>query len=198
MKTLFTTVALTAGLLVAAAGSANALTQADCEARARAATDAAYPLGKGVVTGGVIGALGGLAVGAATGGNAGKAAGTGALIGGGVGTVAYQTKRQNYYQSILADCLRGVTTVSAPPPPPQPGAVFPPPTPQATQYSVSALNVRVCPQVSGACPPIGALANGVGASVESCTTPASSPSGWCYIGIVQGWGWASKSYLSFY
>jgi hypothetical protein len=103
---------------------------------------------------------------------------------------------KKWYDAYMASCVGGVPQpqpIYAPVP--QPGSVFPPPGPQAVVYQ--SLNVRVCPQASGACPPIGSIPAGSAVPVNSCTTPAYTNQGWCQVGIPAGWGWASKSYLNF-
>ncbi len=117
MRILLTTAALASALVVAVAGPASARTPAECQVIAQQQTDAAYPPGKGLVTGGVLGLGLGAAIGAATGGNVGSAAGTGAAIGAAGGVTVYQTQRSNYFNSVYQNCL--LTGGTPPPPPPQ-------------------------------------------------------------------------------
>ncbi|MEX0853808.1 MAG: SH3 domain-containing protein [Bauldia sp.] len=181
MKTLLTTMALAGGLFLAVAGTASAGTPAQCQAYAQAQTDATYPLGVGVLKGGLLGALGGAAVGAATGGNVGQAAGIGAVAGGGIGTVAYQNKRQNYFNSVYAQCIG-----SGPPPPP-PTPIYAPAGPyNGTVYQT--LNVRTGGGTQY--PVVFVLQPGMVFQVLGCGA------GWCSINVSgYGGGFASQTYI---
>lgn len=183
MKTLFTTLAV-AGALMLAAGSANAATQAQCQAYAQQQAQMMTNQGGAAVTGGVIGAIAGGLIG----GN-NNAAVPGAIIGGVggamVGGAASQAKFNQIYQQAYWQCMNGGGG-PVPMPAPQP-IVGPAPGPQAGVYQ--ALNVRSCASTS--CAVIGVIQPGSIVSVSSC-----SPS-WCQVGIPQGWGWASRKYLYF-
>lgn len=192
MKTLFTTIAVAGGLMLAAGGTASAATWAQCDLQARQYANAyASPVG-GVAVGAGIGALLGAGVAAATGGNVGTGAGIGAGVGAVGGGVTQSAKWKQLYDQYMASCLGGV-----PQPQPQPiyqpqPATFPPPGPQAGVYQ--ALNVRACASTS--CAVIGVIQPGSVVPVNSCTSPTPG-AGWCQVGIPQGWGFASKKYLYF-
>ena len=190
MKTLFTTMALASGLVMAVAGTASAGTPAQCDAYARAQTDAVYPLGRGTLTGGALGALGGLGVGALTGSrNLGKSAGVGALVGGGIGTVAYQNKRTQYFNMVYADCLRA----GAPPPPPPPIQPIYAPVPPYIGTVYQTLNVRT--GGSTAYPVLFVLQPYEQFQVVDCGVAIGFP-GWCWVSRSNGQtGYASQSYL---
>jgi hypothetical protein len=197
MKILYTTIAaLGATLMLAAPAAAKTWAECDYEAKVYAVNNT--NVGGATVGSAIAGGLIGLGISSITGNvnTAGNIA-AGAAIGGVGGYLASNAKQKALYDSYMASCW------GQPPQPqpiyapvPQPGSVFPPPGPQAVVYQ--SLNVRVCPQASGACPPIGSIPAGSAVPVNSCTTPNYVlNSGWCQVGIPAGWGWASKSYLNF-
>jgi len=195
MKILYTAIAaLGATLMLAAPAAAKTWAQCDYEAKVYAVNNT--NTGGATVGGALAGGLIGLGISSITGNvnTAGNVA-LGAGIGGVGGFLASNAKQKALYDSFMASCLGGVQPQPIYAPVPQPGSVFPPPGPQAVVYLV--LNVRVCPQASGACPPMGSIPAGSAVPVNSCTTPAYTPQGWCQVGIPAGWGWASKSYLNF-
>jgi hypothetical protein len=190
MKTLFTTIAVAGGLMVAAGTSASAATWAQCDYQARQyANSYATPVG-GVAAGAVGGAILGAFVAGVTGGNVGTGAGIGAGVGAVGGGVTQSAKWKQYYDQYMASCL-GPAVQPQPIAAPQP-ATFPPPGPQAGVYQ--RLNVRACASTS--CAVIGTIQPGSVVPVNACTSPAPG-SGWCQVGIPAGWGFASKKYLYF-
>ena len=194
MKILYTTIAaLGATLMLAAPAAAKTWAECDYEAKVYAVNNT--NTGGATVGGALAGGLLGLGLSSITGNvnTAGNVA-LGAGIGGVAGFVGSNAKQKQLYDSYMASCL-GQPAQPVYAPVPQPGSVFPPPGPQAVVYQ--SLNVRVCPQASGACPPIGSIPAGSAVPVNSCTTPAYTNQGWCQVGIPAGWGWASKSYLNF-
>ena len=197
MKTLFTTAAAAIGATMLLASPAAAKTWAQCDAEAKQwAVQQANPAGS-AVAGGVVGGLLGLGISSITGNtNTAGAIALGAGAGAVTGFIAGNATHQKFYNQYMASCTGGVVQ----PQPivmPQPSA-FPPPSGQAGQYKVNSLNVRVCPQANNNCPSMGSIPYGGVVAVQSCNTPAPNPSGWCYVAAPQGWGWASKSYLTFY
>jgi hypothetical protein len=196
MKILYTAIAALGATLMLTAPAA-AKTWAQCNQEAQYYAVQQTNPGGATVGGGLLGALTGLGISSVTGNtNTAGAVALGAGIGAVTGFVASNAKQKALYDSFMASCLgAGVQPQPVYAPVPQPGSVFPPPGPQAVVYLV--LNVRVCPQASGACPPMGSIPAGSAVPVNSCTTPAYTPQGWCQVGIPAGWGWASKSYLNF-
>lgn len=197
MKTLFTTAAAAIGATMLLASPAAAGKWEDCDYAAKVYAVNNTNVGGATVGSAVVGGLLGLGISSITGNvnTAGNVA-IGAGIGGVAGFVASNAKQKALYDSYMASCMGG----SVQPQPivmPQPSA-FPPPSGQAGQYKVNSLNVRVCPQANANCPSMGSIPYGGVVAVQSCNTPAPNPSGWCYVGAPQGWGWASKSYLTFY
>jgi hypothetical protein len=190
MKTLFTTIAVAGGLMLAAAGTASAATWAQCDLQARQyANSYATPAG-GVVAGAVAGGLLGGLISGATGGNVGTGVGIGAGVGAVGGGLTQGAKWKQLYDQYMASCL-GAAPQPQPIYQPQP-ATFPPPGPQAGVYQ--ALNVRACASTS--CAVIGVIQPGSVVPVNACTSPAPG-AGWCQVGIPAGWGFASKKYLYF-
>jgi Bacterial SH3 domain len=185
MRILLTTAALASALVVAVAGTASALTPAECQVYAQQQAELAYPAGKGLVTGGVLGLGLGAAVGAATGGNVGKAAGTGAAIGAGVGVASYQTQKENYRLSVLQNCL---ASSGPPPPPPQP-VNYPPGAFSATVY----INLNVRQGGGTGFPVLFSLLPGEHFTAQCSNSPYP---GWCYITRSNGQtGYASQKYI---
>ncbi len=190
MKTLFTTVALTGGLLVAVAGAANAATYAQCQVYAQQQADIAYPPLRGAATGGLLGALGGAGIAAATGGNVGKGAAAGGVIGGGTGIVLYQNKKQAYLNQVLQSCL--ASGVPAQPVyAPQPPAYIPPPPPYLARITGSGLNVRNAPSTSGTAVLFTLHATDL-FQILQCEQPTNA--GWCWIDFNGANGWVARSY----
>jgi hypothetical protein len=186
MRILLTTAALASALVVAVAGPASAGTPAECQVIAQQQTDAAYPPGKGLVTGGVLGLGLGAAVGVATGGNVGKAAGTGAAIGAAGGVGVYQTQRSNYFNSVYQNCL---LSGSAPPPPPPQQVSYPPGAFSAAVY----VNLNVRQGGGTGFPVLFSLLPGEHFTAQCSNSPYP---GWCYITRSNGQtGYASQKYI---
>ena len=191
MKILYTAIAaLGATLLLAAPAAAKTWAECDYEAKVYAVNNT--NTGGATVGGALAGGLIGLGISSITGNvnTAGNVA-LGAGIGGVAGFVGSNAKQKALYDSYMASCVGGVPQpqpVYAPQP-----STYPPPGPQAGVYQT--LNVRACASTS--CAVIGVINPGSGVPVNSCTSPAYTNTGWCQVGIPQGWGFASKKYLYF-
>ena len=186
MKTLFTTMALASGLIVAA-GTAHAASAYECQQFAQAQMEAAYPTGGGAAAGAIGGGiLGGLIAGA-TGGNVGTGVGVGAVGGLVVGSASWQAKRKQVFDSAYWSCMN-----SGPPAPPPAQPVYAPVPPyMGTVYQ--GLNVRS--GGSTAYPVLFVLQPGEVFQVVDCGASIGFP-GWCYIQRSNGQaGYASRSYL---
>ncbi len=189
MKPLLTSVALAGGLLLAAAGAASAMTPAQCQVYAQQQADAAYPAGAGLVGGAAAGAGLGALFGAATGNNVGKSAAVGGALGAGVGVTSYQTKKQNYYQAVLQNCLAGSTQpVYAPAPAPM---APPPPPPYWARITGSGLNVRNSPTTQGSAVLFTLHSNDL-FQILQCQQPTND--GWCWISFNGANGWVARGY----
>lgn len=193
MKILYTTIAAVgAALMFASPAAAQSNQYWNCDQAAKAYAVQQTNPGGAAVGGAVLGGLLGLGISSVTGNvnTAGNVA-AGAGIGGVGGFLASNAKQKALYDSYMASCLGGGVQpqpVYAPQP-----STFPPPGPQAGVYQT--LNVRACASTS--CAVIGVIHPGSAVPVNSCTSPAHTNSGWCQVGIPQGWGFSSKSYLYF-
>ena len=146
MKTMHATAALLGGLVIAAAGSANAATPYECEMYAQNAAEQQYPYGGGAVTGGVFGALIGAGIAGATGGNVGTGAGVGAGAGLIVGSAGWQQKKKQAHDLAYAQCIGSGQPVYAPGPPVYtPGPIYPSGAFNAVISGASTVNVRTGP-----------------------------------------------------
>lgn len=190
MKTLLTTIITVVGAAIMLAGPAAAKTWQQCDYEAKTYAVQQTNPGGAAVSGGLAGGLLGLGLSSITGNkNTAGAVGLGIIAGAGTGLVLSTAKQKQLYDSYMASCLGG----PAPQPvyAPQP-ATFPPPAPQAGVYQ--SLNVRACADIG--CAVIGVIQPGSVVSVSGCTSPLPA-TGWCQVGMPQGWGFASKKYLYF-
>jgi hypothetical protein len=187
MKSIRATAVALGGLVIMAAGSANAATPYECEQYAQSVAEQQYPTGGGVVAGGVVGALLGAGIAGATGGNVG----TGAAIGAGgglvVGSSAWQAKKKQAHDLAYAQCMGPGTPVYAPgapvygPPPP----VYPVGPFNGVISGASAVNVRQGPGTQYAI--IGSVVQGQNVGIQGCG------GGWC--ALAGGYGYVSQSYV---
>jgi uncharacterized protein YgiM (DUF1202 family) len=188
MKTLLATTLVLAGLVVSAAGSANAASAYQCQVYAQNAAEQQYPTGGGAVGGGIAGGIIGGLVAGATGGKVGNGVALGAGAGLVVGSVAWQNAKKQAYDNAYAGCLdSNAQPVSAPPP-----QVYSPPPPTSGPFNgvisgASSVNVRNGPGTNYAV--IGQMYAQQSVSVASCG------GGWCQIYLSNGVGFVAQNYI---
>ena len=187
MKILIASAMVFAGVMVSAAGAANAATVAQCQQYAANYAEQQYPTGGGnqqAVTTGILGAIVGAGVAAGTKGNVGNGALIGAGVGAAAGGVDFQAKKQAAYNAAYNQCIGGS----------QPAALYAPPVVQpqyipvgpfnAVIWNAPSLNIRSGPSTNYAI--IGSIGPNQPFGVQSCN------GGWCYIGT----GYVSEAFIT--
>lgn len=187
MKILVASAMVFAGVMVSAAGAADAATIAQCQQYAANYAEQQYPTGGGnqqAVTTGIVGALVGAGIAGATKGNVGAGAAVGLGVGAVAGGADFQAKKQAAYNAAYNQCIGGS----------QPAALYAPPvvTPQylppgpfnAVIWNTTSLNIRSGPGTVYAV--IGSIGPNQPFGVQGCS------GGWCFLGT----GYVSSAYIT--